>query len=63
MITAEKMKEYLDLHGHIPWTVTIADALEAGMDWDKSEIVQVLLGAQDKIDALTKELKEKQNAK
>jgi hypothetical protein len=36
----------------VPWTTTIADALETGREWDTEHIVAVLRHAQAKIDAL-----------
>ena len=50
---------YHSLYGYVPWTVTIADALEKGIDWDKNHIIMQLRLAQDKIDDLTMQLKEK----
>lgn len=61
-LTPEKMAFYLELHGHVPWTVTIADCLERGIQWDTASISKTLWHAQGKIDELTQQLKEKNNA-
>lgn len=58
-MTEDKTRFYLDLYGYVPWTVTIADALEKGIPWDTPDIVKHLRRAQDKIDELTLKLKEK----
>lgn len=58
-LTPEKIGFYLDLHGYLPWTVTIADALDMGVEWDRESIARHLWLAQEKIDALTQELKAK----
>ena len=53
-MTDEETKHYLDLYGYLPWTITIADALEVGREWDREHIADVLRSAQEKIDFLTK---------
>jgi hypothetical protein len=53
------MRRQLDLHGFVPWTLTIADAMELGLDWDKDSVIKTLRGAQKTIDELTIKLKEK----
>ena len=53
-MTDEETKHYLDLYGYLPWTITIADALEVGREWDRKHIADVLRSAQEKIDFLTK---------
>ena len=58
-MTHEEMKAQLNLHGFVPWTLTIADAMEENMDWDRNDVIKVLRGAQKKIDELTIKLKEK----
>ena len=50
----ERTKYYLDLYGYIPWTITIADAFDAGLEWDRKEVARALRNAQEKIDFLTK---------
>ena len=55
----DKIGFYLELHGYVPWTVVIASALEKGIPWDTPDIIKQLRQAQDKIDALTLQLKEK----
>jgi hypothetical protein len=57
-MTQEDMKAQLDLHGFVPWTLTIADAMEEGMDWDRDDVIKTLRNAQKKIDELTIKLKE-----
>lgn len=56
-LTPEKMRFYLELHGYVPWTATIADCLEQGLEWDIASIAEHLWAAQDKIDELTQQLK------
>jgi hypothetical protein len=58
-MTGEKIAFYLQTYGYVPWTVTIADALEAGVSWDTESIIKHLRAAQEKIDELTLQLKEK----
>ena len=58
-LTPEKIGFYLDLHGYVPWTVTIADALDMGVPWAEESIAKHLWLAQEKIDELTQKLKEK----
>ena len=58
-MTYEEMKAQLDLHGFVPWTLTIADAMEENMDWDRNDVIKALRGAQKRIDELTIKLKEK----
>jgi hypothetical protein len=57
-MTHEDMKAQLDLHGFVPWTLTIADAMEKGMDWERDDVIKTLRSAQKKIDELTIKLKE-----
>lgn len=54
-MTKEECEFYLKTYGHVPWTITIAEALENGMDWDKVHIAKTLRIAQKKIDELTAE--------
>jgi hypothetical protein len=42
----------------VPWTLTIADAMEKGMDWERDDVIKTLRNAQKKIDELTIKLKE-----
>jgi hypothetical protein len=58
-MTHEEMKAQLELHGFVPWTLTIADAMEEGFDWDRDDVIKTLRNAQKKIDELTIKLKEK----
>jgi hypothetical protein len=58
-MTHEDMKAQLDLHGFVPWTLTIADAMEEGIDWERDDVIKTLRNAQKKIDELTIKLKEK----
>lgn len=58
-LTPEKISFYLQLHGYVPWTVTIADAIDMGVEWDYQSISKQLWQAQEKIDELTQKLKEK----
>ena len=58
-MTQDEMRRQLDLHGFVPWTLTIADAMELGLDWDKDSVIKTLRGAQKTIDELTIKLKEK----
>lgn len=58
-LTPEKMAFYLELHGHVPWTATIADCLEQGIQWDRDSIIKTLWQAQDRIDELAQKLREK----
>jgi hypothetical protein len=58
-MTKEEMKAQLELHGFVPWTLTIADAMEEGMDWERDGVIKTLRNAQKKIDELTIKLKEK----
>jgi hypothetical protein len=37
-MTEEEMRRQLDLHGFVPWTLTIADAMESGFNWDKDTV-------------------------
>lgn len=60
-LTPEKIAFYLELHGHVPWTATIADFLDQGIPWDRASVAKRLWEAQDKIDELTQKLKEKPN--
>ena len=53
------MRRQLDLHGFVPWTLTIADAMESGWNWDKDSVIKTLRSAQKTIDELTIKLKEK----
>lgn len=62
-LTPEKMAFYLKLHGYVPWTVTIADCLERGIQWDPASTAEHLWRAQDKIDELTQKLKDQTNDK
>jgi hypothetical protein len=57
--SAENIQYWLDLHGHVPWTVTIAESLSKGIPWEESHIIETLQRAQDTIDKLTEKLKEK----
>ena len=57
-LTPEKRAFYRKLHGYVPWTVTIADAIDMGIEWDYKDIAKHLWAAQDKIDELTQKLKE-----
>jgi len=57
-MTHEDMKAQLDLHGFVPWTLTIADAMEEGIDWERDDVIKTLRNAQKKIDELTIKLKE-----
>jgi uncharacterized membrane protein len=41
---------YVKRYGYMPWTITIADALEAGLTWDTTHIAKVLRDAQKQID-------------
>jgi len=54
-MTPEEMRKQLDLHGCVPWTLTIADAIEAGHEWSSDDLVRVLRNAQKRIDDLTVE--------
>jgi hypothetical protein len=58
-VSEENIKYWLDLHGHVPWTVTIADFLSKDIPWDKEDIIKTLQRAQATIDGLTEQLKEK----
>jgi hypothetical protein len=58
-MTQEETQRQLELHGFVPWTLTIADAMEEGFDWDRDAVIKTLRGAQKKIDELTIKLKEK----
>ena len=55
----EKTKYYLDLYGYIPWTITIADAFDAGLEWHRKDVAQALRNAQAEIDRLTIEQKKR----
>ena len=59
-MTEDKTKFYLETYGYIPWTVTIADALDSGHSWAEEEVSKHLRKAQEKIDELTLRLKELQ---
>jgi hypothetical protein len=50
------MIDYIKKYGYVPWTITIADTLDAGYEWDKEEISKALRKAQADIDKLTDEL-------
>jgi len=52
-MTEEEMRGQLDLHGFVPWTLTIADAMESGFNWDKDSVIKTLRSAQKTIDELT----------
>jgi len=54
--SAENIQYWLNLHGHVPWTVTIAESLSKGVAWEESHIIETLLRAQDRIDALAEEV-------
>lgn len=41
---------YVKRYGYMPWTITIADALEAGFTWHPADIARVLRAAQKQID-------------
>jgi hypothetical protein len=58
-LTPEKIGFYLEFHGHIPWTATIADCIDSGVEWDYKSISTHLWSAQEKIDELTQKLKAK----
>ena len=60
LLPPEKIRFYLQLYGHVPWTVTVAEVLLNGGNWDTKEIADHLIRAQEKIDVLTQELKERQ---
>jgi hypothetical protein len=57
MNSAEEMSYYIEKYGYMPWTITIASALEAKYGWDYAEIAIHLRKAQSEIDRLTDELK------
>lgn len=61
-MSEENIRYWIELHGHVPWTVTIADALSKGISWDEANIIETLQRAQAKIDSLTEQLKGQQNA-
>ena len=48
--TAENFGRWLNLHGHIPWTITKASFLEKENDW--MELAKTLYIAQDTIDGM-----------
>jgi len=58
-VTQDEMQRQLDLHGFVPWTLTIADAMELGWNWDKDSVIKTLRNAQKTIDELTIKLKDK----
>ncbi len=60
LLPPEKIRFYLKLYGHVPWTVTVAEVLLNGGNWDSNEIANHLIQAQEKIDALTQEMKERE---
>ena len=61
-ISEENIKYWLDLHGHVPWTITIADFLSKGIPCGEEDIIQTLQRAQATIDSLTEQLKGKNSA-
>ena len=52
MNNEDKTKYYLDLYGYIPWTITIANAFDAGLEWHRTDVAQALRNAQAEIDRL-----------
>ena len=58
-MTPEEIQRQLDLHGFVPWTLTIANAMEEGVDWARDSVIKTLRDAQKTIDELTIKLKEK----
>ena len=56
-MTTENIDYWLKLHGHVPWTVTIADCLSKGIPWDQQSIIKTLFMAQARIDELAEEVK------
>lgn len=53
MMTEEDTRQQLKLHGCVPWTLTIADAIESGHEWEPADLIRVLRNAQKRIDDLT----------
>ena len=54
----ENIQYWLNLHGHVPWTVTIAESLSRGIPWEESHIIQTLFRAQARIDELAEKVKQ-----
>ena len=52
-MTEEDTRQQLKLHGCVPWTLTIADAIESGHEWEPTDLIRVLRNAQKRIDDLT----------
>ena len=52
-MTPKETEFYLKNYGFVPWTVTIAEYLENGGEWDKKHIAEVLRAAQKEIDKAT----------
>ncbi len=59
-MTEDRTKFYLETYGYVPWTITIATALDNEFVWDQTDVSKHLRLAQDRIDELTLRLKELQ---
>ena len=54
----EKGKKYLEIYGYMPWSISYAEALDAGQVLNKKDLANAFREAQEKIDQLTAMTKE-----